>query len=77
MENFAEIAKRFTDADAAIQVQSPEDAGVTWIELLRDPDRGARMGEAARQLVATSRGATERAVAEISRIISGTARANE
>jgi 3-deoxy-D-manno-octulosonic-acid transferase len=75
MENFAEIAQRFTDAGAAIQVQSPEDAGVAWIELLRDPARGARMGEAARQLVATSRGATERAVAEVSRII-GTPRAN-
>ena len=76
MENFAEIARRFTDAGAAIQVESPEDAGVAWIELLRDPARGARMGEAARQLVATSRGATERAVAEVSRIIGGTARAN-
>lgn len=76
MENFAEIARRFKDADAAIQVESPEDAGVAWIELLRDPERGARMGEAARQLVATSRGATERAVAEISRIIGGNARAN-
>lgn len=76
MENFAEIARRFTDAEAAIQVGSPEDAGVAWIELLRDPARAARMGEAARQLVSTSRGATERAVAEVSRLIGGTARAN-
>jgi 3-deoxy-D-manno-octulosonic-acid transferase len=76
MENFADIARRFTDAEAAIQVESPEDAGVAWIELLRDPARGARMGEAARQLVVTSRGATERAVAEVSRIIGGTPRAN-
>lgn len=76
MENFAEIAKRFTEAQAAIQVESPEDAGVSWIELFRDPQRAARMGEAARQLVATSRGATERAVTEIAAILHGPARAN-
>ena len=69
MENFAEIAARFTAADAAIQVESPEDAGVTWIELLRDPQRAARMGEAARALVTTSRGATERAIAEVAAIL--------
>lgn len=72
MENFAEISARFTAADAAIQVESPEDAGVTWIELLRDPQRAARMGETARQLVATSRGATERAVAEVGAILEST-----
>lgn len=69
MENFAEIAARFTAAGAAIQVESPEDAGVTWIELLRDPQRAARMGEAGRALVTTSRGATERAIAEVAAIL--------
>src|SRR5579864_212564 len=39
MENFAEIAARFVAAGAAIQVESPEDAGVAWIELLREPGR--------------------------------------
>ena len=43
MENFAEIAHRFVAAEAAIQVASPEDAGVSWIELLRDPARDKRM----------------------------------
>jgi len=52
-------------AGAAVQVHSPEDAGVTWIELLRAPDRMARMGETAKRLVEESRGATERAMAEI------------
>src|SRR6266702_1341692 len=32
MENFAEIASRFVSAGAAIQVESPEDVGVAWIE---------------------------------------------
>jgi 3-deoxy-D-manno-octulosonic-acid transferase len=39
MENFAEIASRFVAAGAAIQVTSPEDAGVEWIHLLRDPEK--------------------------------------
>ena len=41
MENFAEMAARFTAAGAAVQVESPEDAGVAWIEFLRDPVRAA------------------------------------
>lgn len=62
MENFAEIAHRFVAAEAAIQVTSPEDAGVSWIELLRDPARDKRMGETGRRLMDESRGATDRAV---------------
>lgn len=76
MENFAEIAHRFTSAGAAVQVESPEDAGVAWIEFMRDPERAARMGEAARNLVEGSRGATDRAIAEIARYLGGPAREN-
>src|SRR6266481_431748 len=65
MENFAEIAYRFVAAEAAIQVGSPEDAGVSWIELLRDPARDKRMGETGRRLMDESRGATDRAVEAI------------
>src|SRR5499425_711267 len=65
MENFAEMAERFVTAEAALQVASPEDAGVSWIELLRNPERNKRMGETARRLVEGSRGATERALAAI------------
>jgi len=67
MENFAAIASRFVEAGAAIQVTSPEDAGVEWIHLLKSPEKMQKMGETARQLVETSRGALERALAEISR----------
>lgn len=67
MENFAEISSRFVAAGAAIQVDSPEDAGVAWIELLRDPTRREKMGETARRLVDDSRGATGRALAEINK----------
>ena len=74
MENFAAIASRFVEAGAAIQVTSPEDAGVEWIHLLKSPEKMQKMGEAARQLVETSRGALERALAEISRQLGGTPR---
>ena len=72
MENFAEIAARFVSAGAAIQVESPEDVGVAWIELFRDPERMKRMSETARNLVAGSRGATNRALAEIAKRLDGT-----
>ena len=74
MENFAETASRFVAAGAAIQVTSPEDAGVAWIELLRDPGRQRRMGETAKRLVDESRGATARAMAEIAKHLDGAAR---
>jgi 3-deoxy-D-manno-octulosonic-acid transferase len=74
MENFAEIASRFVAAGAAVQVESPEDAGVAWIEFLRNPGRMKEMGEAARSLVEGSRGATDRAVAKIATLLDGAAR---
>lgn len=74
MENFAEMAARFVAAGAAVQVDSPEDAGVAWIEQLRNPERSAQMGENARRLVDASRGATSRAMAEIAKHLSGAKR---
>jgi len=74
MENFAEIAARFVAAGAAVQVESPEDAGVTWIQQLRDVEGTRRAGETAKQLVEISRGATERAVAEIAKHLGGAGR---
>lgn len=74
MENFAEIGMRFVAAGAALQVESPEDAGVAWIELLRNPERRGEMGEKARRLVDGSRGATSRALAEIARLLNGALR---
>jgi 3-deoxy-D-manno-octulosonic-acid transferase len=74
MENFTEIASRFVSAGAAIQVESPEDVGVAWIELFRDPERMRKMSDAARHLVADSRGATDRAVAEIAQRLDGAGR---
>ena len=74
MENFAEIASRFVAAEAAIQVESPEDVGVAWIELFRDPERMKKMGETAQRLVGGSRGAADRALAEIAKHLDGAVR---
>ena len=71
MENFAEIASRFIQAGAAIQVESPEDAGVEWIHLLKDPEKMKRMGAAAKKLVETSRGALDRVMAEVAKQFGG------
>jgi 3-deoxy-D-manno-octulosonic-acid transferase len=71
MENFSEIAARFVRAGAAIQVESPEDAGVEWIHLLKDPEKMKRMGGEAKRQVEGSRGALERAMAEIARHLGG------
>jgi 3-deoxy-D-manno-octulosonic-acid transferase len=74
MENFAEIASRFVTAGAAVQVESPEDVGVAWIEFFRNPERMTRMGDTARNLVEDSRGAADRALAEIAKLLDGAAR---
>jgi 3-deoxy-D-manno-octulosonic-acid transferase len=71
MENFAEIAARFVSTGAAVQVESPEDVGVAWIEFFRDPERMRQMGERAQRLVEDSRGATDRVVAEIAKHLEG------
>ena len=73
MENFADIASRFIEAGAAIQVGNPEDAGVELIHLLKDREKMQRMGEAARRLVENSRGALDRALAEINKYLGGAA----
>ena len=74
MENFAEIASRFVAAGAAIQVQSPEDVGVAWIELFRNPQRMKEMSDKARNLVESSRGATSRALEKIAIHLNGAGR---
>ena len=74
MENFAEIAARFVAAGAAVQVESPEDVGVAWIELFRDSPRMKEMGATARRLVEDSRGATDRAMTELAKQMDGAVR---
>lgn len=65
MENFAAIAEQFLNAGAAHQVASTAELERVWRKLLDDSAERARLGAAARNLLASQRGATERALAAI------------
>ena len=69
MENFREMSGNFLAARAAIQVKSPEELGAAWAGLLREPERAARMGTCARELVDQNRGATIRVLDHIERFV--------
>jgi len=65
MDNFREMAAVFLKAGAGIEVHTPEDLGVAWIELIQNVARREQMGRAARQLVERNRGATVRSLEHI------------
>ncbi len=67
--NFREMAAKFVESGAAIQVGSPEDLGVAWIELLQDDACRKQMGARAQQLVESNRGATGRAMNAIAALL--------
>jgi 3-deoxy-D-manno-octulosonic-acid transferase len=69
MENFSEMSGKFLAAGAAIQVRSPEELGSSWVGLLQEPERAARMGASARELVDRNRGATQRVLEHIEHIV--------
>ncbi len=69
MENFREMSGKFIAAGAAIQVRSSEDLGAAWGGLLREPERTVRMGACARELVDRNRGATQRVLEQIERVV--------
>ena len=69
MENFREMSGKFLAAGAAIQVKSSEELGAAWAGLLREPERAARMGTFARELVERNRGATQRVLQHIEQLL--------
>lgn len=69
MENFREIAGRFSSSGAGIQVRSGERLGSAWAQLIIDSQRREEMGRKARALVETNRGATERSLERIAEIL--------
>lgn len=69
MENFREMSGKFLAAGAAVQVRNSQDLGAAWGALLREPERAARMGACARELVDRNRGATERVLEHIERVL--------
>lgn len=58
--NFLEVTKQFLEHQAAIEVKNPEQLADTVIELLKAPQRRAVMGDAGKQLIEQSKGASQR-----------------
>jgi 3-deoxy-D-manno-octulosonic-acid transferase len=69
MENFRDIAARFSSAGAAIQMASGEKLGKAWAELIGDSARREKMGQKARSLVEANRGATARSLERVQGIL--------
>ncbi len=69
MQNFAEIASEFLARDAAVQVRDETQLEDAVLRLADDAPRRAALGAAARALVETSRGARERTLREIARLL--------
>lgn len=69
MSNFAEIAKTFLDAGAAVQVGSPAELATAWVRLVSDPAECARLGAPARTLVEANRGARPKTLAAVASLL--------
>ena len=69
MTNFAEIAEMFLASGAAVQVHSAHELEETLIALMSEPARRAGIGAAARALVDANRGATERTLDVLLRLL--------
>ena len=69
MENFRDIAARFSSAGAAWQVASGEKLGEAWMELIADSVCREKMGQKALSLVEANRGATARSLERIAVIL--------
>ena len=65
MANFKEMADKFLDAHAGVQVTSGPGLGKVWIQLIEDNPIRQRMGAAAREISERNRGATERSLDHI------------
>jgi 3-deoxy-D-manno-octulosonic-acid transferase len=70
MENFADIARIFLDAGAALQVRDERELESTLSELLSSPDRCVELSRRARAVVAANRGACERTVQALKELMS-------
>jgi 3-deoxy-D-manno-octulosonic-acid transferase len=64
-----EISELFLANGAAVQVQDEGDLERVLLDLVVDPVRRASLGAAARALVDANRGATERTLAVIGRLL--------
>ncbi|MBI3358844.1 MAG: 3-deoxy-D-manno-octulosonic acid transferase [Nitrospirae bacterium] len=65
MENFSDMAKRFLQAEAAIEVLSSDDLAAAIDTILSDASLADKLGKNARKLMDENQGATERTVSLI------------
>lgn len=72
MHNFKEMATLLTSAGAAIQVSNANFLYITVNELLKDRDRAQRMGQNARRVFDTNRGAVTRTMTIITSQLAST-----
>ncbi len=69
MQNFPDVAPRFLEADAAIQVANAAELESALDALLRDPARRESLGRNAHGVAESSRGALDRTVGMISDVL--------
>ena len=69
MENFREMAAQFLAAKAGVEVNSGQQLGKVWVQLIEDDALRERMGNAARALSERNRGATARSLDRIAAVL--------
>src|SRR5918993_3450428 len=69
MSDFAEIAEAFVSNGAGVQLADEQQLDETFMSLMSDPVRRARLGAAARALVEANRGAKEKSVTVLSDLL--------
>src|SRR5215510_741364 len=68
-ENFRQIISDFLEQQAVVQIQSSDALSNELKHLLSEPEQAVAMGERARNILLTNRGAAERTVATIKELI--------
>jgi 3-deoxy-D-manno-octulosonic-acid transferase len=69
MQNFAEIARLFLEADAAVQVQDAGELERALRDLLEHPSKREELSRRAREVVERNRGAADRTVASLRELL--------
>lgn len=69
--NFAEVTEHLVASGGALRIADGEALGAAVVQLMIDADQRNRMAEAARDMVASERGAVERTLALIEQVMAG------
>jgi 3-deoxy-D-manno-octulosonic-acid transferase len=69
MQNFREIADAFVTNGAGVQLSGDDELEETFLSLMSDPVRRARLGAAARALVEANRGANDKSITVLAALL--------